>query len=458
MASSQGEPSLTEKLVRKILPPLIIIVVVAIEIFHWFDLLGSEWLRDHSPELLLLLFAMLAGYIGYELPKRMDSLDETVQSRADDTVQRVIDVGKRVELGSDRVIESLAGLRIQQFDTLRDIYQYWQSRLQQAKKSVDDLVWGHYTEHSNTSAEEAAFQDYLKTIPEVCKRGVRYREVMTFPHGARLERAEKVLASNIFEYHLKYYDLDDDFALPLMQFAIVDSEEVFVFFYRAPYLPTDGERRFAIKHPKIAGLFQDYFETIWHGAKPLKQGQTVDRNEMDKIRQKGADSPFSFRRAGKVDGQWIQATYKRSGDKWELFEGCVLVIESRGKPKRFFVNSSAVYRWHELKSAADFERVTRVGGFSGAGYPFEDHREGFYYSFAGDAKYKDETHEEERGIGYYRFFPIATPLTCDGAFMTKLGQYRVVYGERIAEEALSPEKLQLRLQAYLQRRPKTLIL
>jgi pimeloyl-ACP methyl ester carboxylesterase len=175
--------------------------------------------------------------------------------------------------------------QIRQFDTPKDIYIYWTRRLRQAHKSVDDLTWGHYTPH-DTSADESAFQDYVDTITEVCARDISYREVMTFPNLERLKRAEQVLNTNsqTHAYRLSYYDIRTPNMPPLMQFSIIDSEEVFIFFYRQPYLSGRDELHLAIRDPMIVRLFQDYFETIWKAAKPLKDGYKIDQKEMNHIR------------------------------------------------------------------------------------------------------------------------------------------------------------------------------
>ncbi len=76
---------------------------------------------------------------------------------------------------------------------------------------------------------------------------------------------------------------------------IVDSEEVIIGFYRAPYLPTERERRIAIKHPKIVAIFQDYFDTIWKGAMTLKEGDKADYTILHTLKAQLLDKTVGYR-------------------------------------------------------------------------------------------------------------------------------------------------------------------
>jgi hypothetical protein len=90
--------------------------------------------------------------------------------------------------------------------------------------------------------------------------------------------------NEIHNYHLRYYDLGDHIGTPpLIQFSVIDDEEVFIFFYREPGSVGTDELRLAVRHPTIVKLFVDYFESIWRVAKPLKQGDAVDKKLLGEI-------------------------------------------------------------------------------------------------------------------------------------------------------------------------------
>jgi hypothetical protein len=207
-----------------------------------------------------------------QLQNRLDAVSQSFDS---------VNLSTRLQQLQNR-LDAVSLLEIRQFNSPHDIYQYWTQRLHSAKKSVDDLTWGHYPPHY-TSDDKKALKTYVDYIPEVCSRG-SYREVMTFPNIERVTRAKQMLRQNIHNYHLRYYDLGDHIGTPpLIQFSVVDSEEVFIFFYREPSSVGTDELRLAIRHPTIVKLFVDYFDSIWRAATPLKQGDVVSKELLEKI-------------------------------------------------------------------------------------------------------------------------------------------------------------------------------
>ena len=234
-----------------------------------------------------------------QLQNRLDAVSQSFDS---------VNLSTRLQQLQNR-LDAVSLLEIRQFNSPHDIYQYWTQRLHSAKKSVDDLTWGHYPPHY-TSDDKKALKTYVDYIPEVCSRG-SYREVMTFPNIERVTRAKQMLRQNIHNYHLRYYDLGDHIGTPpLIQFSVVDSEEVFIFFYRepssvgtdelrlaarsrcrnaassglaAPIPALSSERTQSIRHPTIVKLFVDYFDSIWRAATPLKQGDVVSKELLEKI-------------------------------------------------------------------------------------------------------------------------------------------------------------------------------
>ena len=229
-----------------------LVVSGSIGVAHFFGLLepATVWFKDYSPILTVLLVSMVAiilNTVSTRLYRLQNSFDSVSLSTRLQQLQNRLDAVNLPE--------------IRQFNSPHDIYQYWTQRLQNAKRSVVDLTWGHYPPHY-TVADKDALKTYINYIPEVCRRDIRYREVMTFPNIERVTRAKHMLEHKIHNYHLRYYDLGDHIGTPpLMQFSVIDSEEVFIFFYRDPLseLGSD-ELRLAIRHPTIVKLFLDYFE------------------------------------------------------------------------------------------------------------------------------------------------------------------------------------------------------
>jgi len=112
---------------------------------------------------------------------------------------------------------------------------------------------------------------------------------MVFSSLFRLERAEFTLNKKPFGYHLRYYEINENQGPPRLGFMVIDSEEVILISYRRPILPVDGEFSLAVKHPGIARLFQDYYNTIWHGAKEIKEGDRINWDTIENIRRRLAD-------------------------------------------------------------------------------------------------------------------------------------------------------------------------
>lgn len=172
-----------------------------------------------------------------------------------------------------------------------ELYKYVKKRIEQARERVDDLTWGPPIEELTAPADKQAFDEYIETIGMICRRGtIAYREVMSFLPAkyidVRIKRAEKMLKQNLFGYHLRYYEYQAEGIPPLLSFLIVDSDEVIIALYRYPYMPVEGEVRLVVRNPNIVRLFQDYYNTIWHGAKVLKEGDKIEWKVFEDIKER----------------------------------------------------------------------------------------------------------------------------------------------------------------------------
>ena len=269
---------MTETYVVRIVSYGTLVLAVVVGAAHALGFLEPvmTWLKDYGPVLAAVLFSMIAIILNH-VSARLDGLQSNLD-RVDS-----VNLSRRLQQLQDK-LEAINLPEIRQFNSPHDIYQYWTQRLEKAKRSVDDLTWGHYPPHY-TATDKEALKTYVAYIPEVCGRNIRYREVMTFPNIERVTRARDMLDHKIHNYHLRYYDLGNHKSMPpLMQFSVIDSEEVFIFFYREPGSESGSdELRLAIRHPVIVKLFADYFDSIWRVATKLKQGDDVDKNLLDKI-------------------------------------------------------------------------------------------------------------------------------------------------------------------------------
>jgi hypothetical protein len=240
-----------------------------------FSLAVSIWLiRIGQDTILSLLVGLALAAITqlFDLQARMvASLGEVKSMVAD---------------GPERVIQSLDGVDVQQFAGSEELLRYVIKRMREARKTIDDLTMG-MAKPPITETAQKAYERYLDTIAYVCsKRSIAYRDVTTFPPRSHLERAEFILSKNLYGYRLRYYEYTQEDLPPRLQFMVIDSEEVIFAYYRAPYLPIDGEIRLAVRHPRIVALFKDYYEAIWQGAKVLKEGDRVEVDVLQELKER----------------------------------------------------------------------------------------------------------------------------------------------------------------------------
>ncbi|HFD31901.1 MAG TPA: hypothetical protein ENJ28_04200 [Gammaproteobacteria bacterium] len=240
---------------------LVAIFSIIISLLDWF-----RWLplpTGTVSSLTLLGIGLVAGYLVLERRNKLDRIEQVVTQ------------------GFDKTILSISGGSVEIFKDSRQVYEYAARRMMDAKKSVDDLTWGAIQSTRRTKAEEDAFQKYVEAIVATASRKeIRYREVMTFPSEERIRRAEEILARNIYGYQLRYYDIEHEATPPLLQFMVIDSEEVILASHRGTTLPVEGEPLVATRHPEIVRYFQDYYNAIWQGAKRIKDAGKPPNGEI----------------------------------------------------------------------------------------------------------------------------------------------------------------------------------
>lgn len=165
---------------------------------------------------------------------------------------------------------------VREFPTTFEYMTYFGAAVANAKISIDDITWG-VDVPSHSDEEEHAYTQYVQSISAACRRGVTYREVMTFrnsPHYA--ERAEAILKQNLVRYNLRYFNLDLTQSPSLLSICVIDKRETLIAWYRWPWLPHENEKRISIRQATVVSLFTDYFTTTWQAATPIKDGDRVD--------------------------------------------------------------------------------------------------------------------------------------------------------------------------------------
>jgi hypothetical protein len=239
---------------------------ILVSVLDWFGLVSLP--PGAVSSLTLLGIGLVAGYLVLERRSKLDKIEQIVA------------------LGFDDLVLSISGSHVEVFKDYQQLYEYAARRMREAKKSVDDLTWGASFSTRRTESEERAFRKYMQAIVETAsRREIRYREVMTFPNEERLKRAEGILSKNIYGYQLRYYEIEHQSTPPLLEFMVIDSEEVILASHRGKTLPIEGEPLIATRQPDIVRYFQDYYDAIWQGAIIIKDaGKPADNQILERIR------------------------------------------------------------------------------------------------------------------------------------------------------------------------------
>jgi hypothetical protein len=224
---------------------------------------------------LSLLIGLSLGIVTqlFDLQVRMMASTDKLENTVVDSIQRVI--------------RSLHGVDIRPFNDEQELYEYIIKRMREAKKTIDDITIGT-GERERTPFAQKAFERYIETIAIICTKGrIAYREVMCFPPLDHFDRAEAILRKNLFGYRIKYYTYTNHEEIPpILKFMVIDSEEIIIAFYRSALLPKEREIRLAIRHPDVVKLFQDYYDTLWHGARFLKDGNKPEIMVLQDLRER----------------------------------------------------------------------------------------------------------------------------------------------------------------------------
>ncbi len=230
---------------------------------------GIPFLAGHTSALTLLVIGSAVGYLALERRNKLDKIE------------------KEIKQGFERTLSSMSGGQVKLFEDVKDMWEYLARRTKEAHRSVDDLTWGDLLTKRRTLAQETAFKKYLSAKSSITiANPMDYREVMTFPNSTRLAHAENMAGRKHFGFQLRYFDIDHTLLPPLIQFTIIDSEEVIFTVHRGRYVPAEPEIHLATRQKEIVQIFQDYFNAIWQQAKVIKAtGEPADPQVLQHIRE-----------------------------------------------------------------------------------------------------------------------------------------------------------------------------
>lgn len=227
---------------------------------------GVSWLAGRIPTLTLLVIGLMAGYLIIERKSHLEKMNR-------DLGNSIENLSHELRKSTESTIASLNGVEIKLFDSGTELLQYVNQRLKQAQNQIDDLSWSPIIGlKSDLNTSRKAYQEYEEHITKASSK-IAYREVMVFNHPARIENLQRRIAENAPGYSCSYYETP---IVPLLQFMIIDRQEVIV-------LSDQFQTKFALRHPHIVKLFQEYYEEIWKNSTPIKIKTEIKSDVVSKI-------------------------------------------------------------------------------------------------------------------------------------------------------------------------------
>jgi hypothetical protein len=166
---------------------------------------------------------------------------------------------------------------VMRFPSTEQALHYMSGRLIHATELVCDFAWCS-GQAGYANGEHDAYAAYTSAIEALCRRQVAYREVLALHRNALfgLIRVERKLALQLPTHSLRHYHLNRKQAPELLTFVIVDQTELLL-------STSVGSRsghpttihHLAVRQPALVALFQDYFDALWSGLIPIKEGETL---------------------------------------------------------------------------------------------------------------------------------------------------------------------------------------
>ncbi|MFZ5903103.1 MAG: hypothetical protein ACOYZ8_06105 [Chloroflexota bacterium] len=250
-----------------ILLSITVILSGLVSILDFLGVLDSvSWLAGRIPTLTLLVIGLMAGYLIIERKSHLEKMNR-------DLGNSIENLSHELRKSTESTIASLNGVEIKLFDSGTELLQYVNQRLKQAQNQIDDLSWSPIIGlKSDLNTSRKAYQEYEEHITKASSK-IAYREVMVFNHPARIENLQRRIAENAPGYSCSYYETP---IVPLLQFMIIDRQEVIV-------LSDQFQTKFALRHPHIVKLFQEYYEEIWRNSIPIKIKTEIKSDVVSKI-------------------------------------------------------------------------------------------------------------------------------------------------------------------------------
>jgi hypothetical protein len=226
-----------------------------------------QWIPRRSPDILVLV---LFGTIGLHLGNSHLADMRFHDSFEGGSKGLIRGFGDHAEL----LLRGVRGVAVCTFHNAAEQELYLAKRLEEAHVEVCDLSWKEKLSlHTALPDRVRSHKTYESGIAKAAKR-IPYREVFVFSDERRKEKLRRRIEEDSPGYSCRYYDSTS--LIPRLQFVIIDREEVV---FASSAYPT----LCAIRQAELAQIFQAYYEAIWEAARPLKEGKTIYRDEIQRV-------------------------------------------------------------------------------------------------------------------------------------------------------------------------------
>lgn len=256
---------------------IIAVISMVVAALDFFNILTDTI----SAPLILVMLSSIAVYLVIERRRHLEAGQKQLADQLL-AVQEALSGGfagvqQNQEDSVERVLEALDGVNIRRFENEFACIEYASGRLRQAKKWVDDTSWATESRlEANLDRNMDVSKQYRSSIGEsvLMNKDLVYREIYVFHTRGRIEKLRLRERENQPNYFCKYYPTPPN--VPLLQFMVIDGEEVILMTDKYPvYL--------AVKNRALADLLHLYFEDHWKEAREIKTGRSFAPGVVDEV-------------------------------------------------------------------------------------------------------------------------------------------------------------------------------
>lgn len=213
---------------------------------------NASWLANRIPSFILLVVAVIAGYLVSERYGKLERIEQSISSN------------------TEKILSSLSGVEAKIIPSAEEALDYMAKRILLADQKINHAALAPLIQRRTPYSNK-----WEHSIGKVLKSNkVMYRYVASFSDQARVKRVQDHLADTaIQKYYVRHYELLPG-SPPTLSFVMIDDTEVIMHY---PYEAGQAEVFLVIKHPDVTLLFDAYFKSLWNNAKVL------NANELERV-------------------------------------------------------------------------------------------------------------------------------------------------------------------------------